>query len=869
MSDLRRTADTYLGDLHRDSQAPTPSGVSEESFSWADAFLAAIRNFREKDVSGEAERAARRFGLSSAKDKLRFFWEFWQNADDAGASTLRFVVGGDQLVVENDGNPFSSRDVYSACFVASSQKAGDISQKGQFGIGFLSLMKVSEAPEVHSGAFRFRLDRSYTYPGALPLDGYFDGTRVVAPLRHDVDSAVLLSELAKRLATEDEILLYMSTLRRVEVYDEAGSCVARIETRAERSRTGAQAIYLGRQRWVQYRTEIETPSDLERDDGEPVAPKIQIILARCNAAVGPHRVSAFFPTNVHHYFPWRFSAPFEVTTNREALLDSDYNRWLLRQVGAVMVEAAIDGAAGDKKAPWSLVPGINDPQNELAALVEAAHSRLKEIAWLPTRGGPMKPEEVAIAASPELKRLIKPADVDDSDVSGRTWLSGDVNDDDRDLLTEMGAYLVCCHELSGVLGTGPNKEIEWYLRAAAETVRLAKSSGYDIDSVYRALADGRCFKDRRGASFSLGQAGREGKVVCNARSENLAEEFSRMTSRSLVLLHRVYRPLERKRRDRRDEDRDEVDAWLRSQSGDKTGFKYEFRLDAPQFIRHFLAADAGETLRDAEQAAHDRLLSFLRDHIGSYQTAYPRDDRLSQVGRNLTVTAFSYDRDGKRVTGRRSINDVYLGRAFSGTSWAITARGVPSLWWLADKYRKLLSREADGMSTMAFLRRLGAQDVPKVLPVAESATHGVYRFSPVSRGSHAEYPHFPHKATGSRWYSAYGTRGDHASPDLDKVLAFIERLPAPARADRGQALLRTIEQSWQSVSSHITARALAYSYNAEYSLGPMPTRWIHSLQSKGWMRFRDGSFRAPYGLIAAVPEAIETLGSRDRDLSAW
>lgn len=130
---MTSTARDYLLSLHRDQFAPLPADITETP-GWTEDFLSAIRGYRDDQLDEEAQRAAKRFGLSATKDRFRFIWELWQNADDAGASTLRFVIRDGELEVTNTGRPLSSRDVYSMCFVASSQKEGAIAQKGQFGI---------------------------------------------------------------------------------------------------------------------------------------------------------------------------------------------------------------------------------------------------------------------------------------------------------------------------------------------------------------------------------------------------------------------------------------------------------------------------------------------------------------------------------------------------------------------------------------------------------------------------------------------------------------------------------------------------------------------------------------------------------------
>ncbi len=863
--DIGQIAVDYLARLHEDETALPPQGASEASHEWAHAFLAAIRDHRNRHPDGEARKAACLFGRSSAKDRYRFFWEFWQNADDARASRLCFRIRPGELIVENDGVPFAARDVYSVCFVASSQKSGDIAQKGQFGIGLLSLMRICQSPEIHSGPFHFRVERDYTYPELIEDDSLVPGTRVVVPLRQDVDLDELRSELVHRL--QQDVLLYMSHLRSVEVSDERTNSEERIECAAETDQLTARAIRLGDQRWLRYTAVVKSDPNLQREDGEPIPEELAIVLPRCESVKGPHRVAAFFPTELFHSLPWRFSAPFEVTNNRESLQDSPYNHWLLARVGESMVDAALDPSVGDPGMPWRLVPALKVSEEELRPLYEAAHEKLRRVAWVPTGQGLRRVDEIAIPASEELRLLIKPKDAGEAELSRRVWLSGTPEEAEIELLTDLGACFVCCHELSMVLASGPRRNRKWYLRAAAEAIRLAEESRRGTSEVFERLREGSCFKDRVGRSFSLSQSRREGKVICSARSQLLAEDVGRIATPLMVMLHDVYRIPERKRSDPLDELRERVNGWLRRESGDHT-FRYEYRLDAPRFIRHFIVEADQDYLEKLDGRTHDSLLGFVRDHLDAYVSTYRQEDHLAQIANSIRVTAFSHDESGRRISARHPLSDVYLGKSFTDSRWADAARGVPDIWWLSAKYRKLLARESENVGVTGFLRRLGVGQAPRPVLVPQNASHGTHRFTHVTRGDERDYPHFPHDAV-SGWYTAYGTRGDHVCPDLDAVLAFLAKLPSKVRGERGGALLRTLEQHWDMLEKCAEAQAYYYYSNAEHHIAPMPSRWLFNLRNQPWMKFGDGKFRLPTSGLAATDSVKGTVGVRDPDICAW
>jgi len=692
-------------------------------------------------------------------------------------------------------------------------------------------------------------------------------TRVTARLcvERKVSIDELRDELVRRMT--HEVLLYMSHLRRIEVLDERTGQEWSIEAGDNTNQQGAKIVTLGEQQWLRYEKRIQTPDDLMREDGEPVPAEVPVVLARCPELPGPYFVAAYFPLNVRHDLPWRFSAPFEVTNNREELQDTEYNRWLLARVGEVMAEAAIDLKVGDRERPWRLVPKRGVAEADLKPLYAAAHERLRELAWIPTSHGRRKPDAVAIPRSAQLATLIRPADLASPEAANWAWVRGDLDEADAELLVHLGGHLIGPSELVGVLAGGPGRNAEWYLRSAAEVIRLAGPPSLNWN-VHYSLKNGRCFKDAKGRAFSLLQAQTDKKVVCSTRSERLADEVSRFADPFLVILDPVYRIPERKRADASDpldEPRGIVHAWL--QAG--RGFIYEARLEAKELIRHLLAEGDSQHLASQDASTHDALLSFVRDHLASYESEYRSNPRLHDIGRMLHIEAFSYDGSGKVIRGRRPLGSLYLGKSYTDSEWTVAASGVPGIWWLHSKYKTKLSRPDQPVGLLEFLRKLGALDSPTLRKIPETGTHNNHRYAPVERGRANLYPNFPHEAAKQSWCSAYGTQGDYECADLNEVLSFVRDLPLKEQNERGKALLRALEQHWDRYKDKLQAGAYGYYSNRQYEFGSISTRWLFELRRQEWVRFGDGILKKPEGKFAATEKAISILGERDPDVCAW
>jgi hypothetical protein len=91
-------------------------------------------------------------------DPTHFIFELLQNAEDAGATRVKFSLFGDRLEVLNDGRLFSDADVRGICAIGKGTKSDDLTQIGKFGIGFKSVYAHTARPQVHSGDEHFGIE---------------------------------------------------------------------------------------------------------------------------------------------------------------------------------------------------------------------------------------------------------------------------------------------------------------------------------------------------------------------------------------------------------------------------------------------------------------------------------------------------------------------------------------------------------------------------------------------------------------------------------------------------------------------------------------------------------------------------------------
>jgi hypothetical protein len=176
--------------------------------------------------------------------------ELIQNADDAGASTVRFDVRDDCLCMTNDarfsscglqsaecdwqrtGGPNGKRkacDFHAISMVGSGNKYRDPSLIGRFGIGFVSVYQVTDSPVIRSGTTELRLD-PYHARNAVNQIVERPGTEFQLPWAFDPESPTRDALHASPISPQDieqayadfdrvsrTCLLFLRNLRCVEV----------------------------------------------------------------------------------------------------------------------------------------------------------------------------------------------------------------------------------------------------------------------------------------------------------------------------------------------------------------------------------------------------------------------------------------------------------------------------------------------------------------------------------------------------------------------------------------------------------------------------------------------------------------------------
>ena len=197
-----------------------------------------IENIRIKYKVGDKSADFLKEELNSALDllskqlnskEMHFVLELLQNADDNKYDEectphIQFQADNQLLVISNNELGFKYENVESICRAGKSTKKleKNLGYIGEKGIGFKSVFKISDAPEIHSNAFHFHFKVAdendllgFVVPYWIdnPIELYKNsGTTIVLPAKNGFRfEASLFEDL------QPELLLFLRRLKSVRI----------------------------------------------------------------------------------------------------------------------------------------------------------------------------------------------------------------------------------------------------------------------------------------------------------------------------------------------------------------------------------------------------------------------------------------------------------------------------------------------------------------------------------------------------------------------------------------------------------------------------------------------------------------------------
>ncbi|XP_028975778.2 uncharacterized protein wu:fj29h11 isoform X2 [Esox lucius] len=286
-----------------------------------------------------------------------FVLELIQNADDNSYPTeegpvpaLAFVVEKDCVTVLNNETGFQEKNIRAICDVGRSTKGkhkyGYIGQKG---IGFKSVFKVTDCPEIHSNGFHLRFDKT-SGPMGYILPHWVNGERSLhTQLVNHTDTSwttkICLPLRSESYQTRNlfhdvhpSLLLFLHRLRSITIYNQPENRVVTM-TRRDLSHNVLEVEHTeGTERWLVVKHTVHPTKIKEEVDSTELALAFQLG-DDIRAPPQKQPVFAFLPLRS---FGFRFiiQGDFDIPSSREDVdRDSLWNQQLRSEIPQLFLNA--------------------------------------------------------------------------------------------------------------------------------------------------------------------------------------------------------------------------------------------------------------------------------------------------------------------------------------------------------------------------------------------------------------------------------------------------------------------------------------------------------------------------------------------------
>lgn len=381
----------------------------------------------EQDYEGMLRRALERI-IQLYTDKSHFVYELLQNAEDAGAKSIKFVQFSDRLEVLHDGKPFTMQNLKSLCDIGLSDKADDYNKIGEFGVGFKSVFGICETVKLYSepsnyrdghieGALRFakeivdfvkhrnipfeNLPTAYTTRFVFPytVGKSFSGYSTTKELKsvlcsklQDLGVTTLLfmkhlESIEYRIEIDENIIEGQYLLEKKVINDHCYLASALGVSNVKGSEESGDNII----HYLRFSRPIDESSIRTVDIAFPVK-LLENGGYECVKPRDPY-ISVYFPTETESKLGFIVQGPYRTTPNRSSIPANDKDNIYLAQQTAILLREAILELRDTEKFNMSFVKSLPlvenafDNFNLFYPLYETVKSLFVSEKIIPTHNG--------------------------------------------------------------------------------------------------------------------------------------------------------------------------------------------------------------------------------------------------------------------------------------------------------------------------------------------------------------------------------------------------------------------------------------------------------------------------------------------------
>ena len=310
-------------------------------------------------------------------DSNHFVYELLQNAEDEKASTVVIEFYKDRLEFYHNGDPFDVNDVIGvSSMLMGTKDRNDAQTIGRFGMGFKSVFKYTDQPEIYSDHEAFVI-KNYLLPEELETDWDYQAhkkkliypdkeltggfypflnsdhlTRIIIPFykrngagqKEYVNGSDVLQKLK---SLNGEILLFLTWIRDLywinkETREYAHITKAQVENDPNLITCRISSLFQSEEvtRYLKYKRVFDHPEMKLAEVSVAYRVNAQV---RNILEIEDSPVWVYFPTREETDLPFLIHGSFETAVSREKLMTgSRFNRDLFNQLGDLIADSMLD-----------------------------------------------------------------------------------------------------------------------------------------------------------------------------------------------------------------------------------------------------------------------------------------------------------------------------------------------------------------------------------------------------------------------------------------------------------------------------------------------------------------------------------------------
>jgi len=162
-------------------------------------------------------------------EKPHFILELIQNAEDnkynkGVTPEIKFIIQEKQIILQNNEKGFEESNVRALCRIGETTKRDkSLGYVGEKGIGFKSVFRITNNPQIFSKGFNFKFKYYPNDPISIIIPHWVEDiplfverkkTNIILPLRDEVKK-----ELDEFMRIDPRLILFLKKLKTIEIQD--------------------------------------------------------------------------------------------------------------------------------------------------------------------------------------------------------------------------------------------------------------------------------------------------------------------------------------------------------------------------------------------------------------------------------------------------------------------------------------------------------------------------------------------------------------------------------------------------------------------------------------------------------------------------